>query len=223
MLFTAIVQTSTMAWNLQAVLREALETISQLGPWGAIAFMGFYAVATVAFVPGAILTLGAGALFGLVWGSLYVFVGSTLGAIAAFLIGRYLVRSWMTRQLASYPNFQAIDQAVGQAGLKIVFLTRLSPLFPFNFLNYAYGVTSVTLRDYALASVGMIPGTVLYVYLGSLAGNLATLSLSDRPQPSAIEWVINIIGLIATIVATLYITKIARQSLQTVVNASGDR
>lgn len=222
MLLLAIAQASSGAWNLQAVLQGVLETISQLGPWAAIAFIGFYAVATIAFFPGAILTLGGGVLFGLVWGSLYVFVGATLGAIAAFLIGRYLARNWISRQLASYPNFEAIDRAVGKAGLKIVFLTRLSPLFPFNFLNYAYGVTSVTLRDYALASVGMVPGTVLYVYLGSLAGNIATLSLSDRPQQTAIGWVVNLIGLAATIVVTIYITRIARHSLQTVVNPPGD-
>lgn len=222
-LLSAIAQAPTDLWSLQEGLRHVLETISQLGPWGVIAFILCYAVATVTFFPGAILTLGAGALFGLVWGSLSVFVGATLGAIAAFLIGRYLARDWVARQLTSYPRFQAIDYAVGKTGFKVVFLTRLSPLFPFNLLNYAYGVTSVTLKDYSLASLGMLPGTILYVYLGSLAGDLATLSLGDRPQPTTAGWIVNGIGLITTIIATLYITQIARKALQTVVDSTGDR
>ncbi|AZB73113.2 TVP38/TMEM64 family protein [Synechococcus elongatus] len=218
----AIASDQATVWNLQVVLRDALATIHDLGSLGAIAFIGLYIVATVAFFPGILLTLGAGVLFGVVWGSLYVFIGATLGAIVAFLVGRYLTRRWVYRQLTSHPKFQAIDRAMGKSGLKIVLLTRLSPLFPFNFLNYAYGVTSVTLKDYAIASIGMLPGTVLYVYMGSLAGDLASLSVGDLSKPKVADWAFHGLGFFATVAVTLYVTRIARQALQTVVSSAGE-
>lgn len=211
----ALAQSTTQAsgFNPQALLQNALEWVNQLGPTGAIAFIAIYAAATVAFFPGSILTLGAGVLFGVGLGSLYVFVGATLGATAAFLVGRYLARGWVSRKIASNTKFHAIDAAVGREGFKIVLLTRLSPVFPFNLLNYAYGVTGVSLKDYVLASIGMIPGTVMYVYIGSLAGSLATLGTGTPPANPAIQWTIRIIGLIATVAVTLYVTRVARQAL----------
>ena len=161
-----------------------------------------------------ILTLGAGVIFGVIWGSLYVFIGATLGAIAAFLVGRYLARGWVKQKISSYQKFANIDQAVSKEGLKIVFLIRLSPLFPFNLLNYALGVTSVSLKDYFLASVGMIPGTIMYVYLGHLAGDLALIGNKSQPDNMILHWVIQIIGLIATIAVTVYVTKIAKKALK---------
>ncbi|MFM7437873.1 MAG: TVP38/TMEM64 family protein, partial [Snowella sp.] len=168
-------QSLSADFNPQEILRNALVWIDSLGSWGAIAFIVLYILATVAFLPGSILTLGAGVVFGVFFGSVYVFIGATLGAIAAFLVGRYLARDWIAQKIAENQKFKAIDQAVGQEGFKIVLLTRLSPIFPFFLLNYAYGITGVSLKDYAIASVGMIPGTITFVYIGSLAGNLATL------------------------------------------------
>ncbi|HAA31457.1 MAG TPA: TVP38/TMEM64 family protein, partial [Cyanobacteria bacterium UBA8553] len=141
-------------FNLQELLRNALQWIENLGQKGAIAFILIYIVATIAFLPGSILTLGAGAIFGVVLGSIYVFIGATLGATAAFLIGRYLVRDWISKKIESNNNFKAIDEAVGQEGFKIVLMTRLSPVFPFNLLNYAFGVTGVSLRDYFFGCIG---------------------------------------------------------------------
>lgn len=204
------------------LLRSALVTINGWGSLGAIAFILIYMIATIAFIPGSILTLGAGVIFGVIWGSLYVFIGATLGAIGAFLIGRYIARGWITQKILGKSNFQSIDRAVGQEGFKIVLLTRLSPIFPFNLLNYAYGVTSVTLKDYSLASVGMLPGTILYVYLGSLAGNLATLGSDNQSASTTAEWVIHIIGFIATVAVTIYLTQIARKALKVAVVQSGD-
>lgn len=160
--------------NLQQILTDILATISALGWLAPLAFIAIYTLATIGFVPGSLLTLGAGILFGVIWGSVYVLIGATLGAIGAFLLGRYLVRGWVSSKIAQSPKFQGIDRAVAQEGLKIVLLTRLSPLFPFNLLNYAFGITAVSLKDYVIGSVGMIPGTVLYVYVGSLGGNLAS-------------------------------------------------
>jgi uncharacterized membrane protein YdjX (TVP38/TMEM64 family) len=200
-------------FDIQGLLRGALERIEELGPAGAAAFVGIYVVACVLFIPGSILTLGAGAVYGVVRGSLLVSVASTLGATAAFLAGRYLARDWVARRIEGNERFRAIDQAVGREGWKIVGLTRLSPVFPFNLLNYAYGLTRVSLRDYVLASwIGMIPGTVMYVYLGSLAGSLATLDAGGGGR-SPVQWMLYVIGLAATVAVTVYVTRIARAAL----------
>ncbi|MGV2828954.1 TVP38/TMEM64 family protein [Myxosarcina sp. GI1(2024)] len=203
-----------VGFNPQEWLRNALEWIDSLGALGVIAFILLYIIATVAFLPGSILTLGAGVVFGVVMGSIYVFIGATLGATAAFLVGRYLARGWVAQKIESNQKFQAVDRAVGREGLKIVLLTRLSPIFPFNLLNYAYGITGVSLKDYVIGSVGMIPGTIMYVYLGSLAGSLATLGTEAQPANPTIQWTIRIIGFIATVAVTLYVTKIARKALE---------
>ena len=197
-----------------AFLQNTLQWINSLGSLGGIVFIGIYIIATLAFLPAAILTLGAGVIFGVIWGSLYVFVGATLGAIAAFLVGRYLARGWVKEKISSYKKFTNIDQAVSKEGLKIVFLIRLSPLFPFNLLNYALGLTNVSLKDYSLASFGMIPGTIMYVYLGYLAGDLALIGNKNQPDNMIFHWLIQIIGLISTIAVTVYVTKIAKKSLE---------
>ena len=155
-------------------LTNALDWIRGLGALAPVAFIAIYIAACVAFLPGSILTIGAGVIFGVVRGSIYVSIAATLGATAAFLVGRYLARDWVSARLEGNAKFKAIDEAVGKEGWKIVILTRLSPVFPFNLLNYAYGLTRVSLRDYFFASwLGMIPGTILYVYIGSLSGDLA--------------------------------------------------
>lgn len=200
-------------FNPQLWLKNTLQWIDTLGAIGALAFILVYIIATVAFLPGSILTLGAGVVFGIGVGTICVFIGATMGATAAFLVGRYLARGWVTRKIAENSKFQAIDRAVGAAGFKIVLLTRLSPIFPFNLLNYAYGVTGVSLKDYVLASIGMLPGTLMYVYIGSLAGNLATLGTESQPGNPLFQWGMRIIGFIATVAVTVYITKLARKAL----------
>jgi uncharacterized membrane protein YdjX (TVP38/TMEM64 family) len=201
-------------FNLQALLKDTLTWIESLGSIGAIAFIGIYITATVAFLPAFILTLGAGVLFGIWLGSIYVFIGATLGSIAAFLIGRYLARDWVAKKIADNHRFTAIDRAVGKEGLKIVLLTRLSPAFPFNLLNYAFGVTGVSARDYIIGSIGMIPGTIMFVYIGSLAGSLALIGTDAQPTVNpTLQWTIRIVGLIATIAVTVYVTRLAKQAL----------
>ncbi len=195
--------------HVQDLLKQALDWVGGLGPWGAVVFIVIYVVATVLFIPGSVLTLGAGALFGLVYGSIYVSIGSTLGATAAFLVGRYLARDAIARKIEGKPRFAAIDKAVASEGWKIVGLTRLSPVFPFTLLNYAFGLTRVSLRDYVLASwIGMMPGTVMYVYLGSLA----KAATGERTRTTG-EWVLYGVGLLATMVVTVFVTRIAKQAL----------
>jgi uncharacterized membrane protein YdjX (TVP38/TMEM64 family) len=201
-------------FNLQDMLRNTLAWIDGLGAVGAIAYIALYILATVAFLPGSIITLGGGAIFGVVLGSLYVFIGASLGATAAFLIGRYLARDWVFKKIAGNEKFRKIDEAVGKEGFKIVFLTRLSPIFPFNLLNYALGVTGVSFKDYLLGFIGMIPGTVMYVYLGSLAGQCALIGTKAQPTNSVVEWTMRIIGFIATVAVTVFVTRIARKALE---------
>lgn len=201
-------------FNAQALLRQALDAIAGLGPWGPLIFVLLYIVATVFFLPGSILTLGAGFVFGVIKGAILVSIAATLGAIAAFLVGRYVARDWVAKKIEGNSRFKAIDEAVAREGWKIVGLTRLSPVFPFNLLNYAFGLTRVSLRDYFFASwIGMMPGTLMYVYLGSLAGDLASVGGGGRARTPA-EWALYIVGLLATVGVTVYVTRLARQALQ---------
>lgn len=203
--------------QLQAWLVNALAWVDSLGAIAPIAFIILYVIITVAFVPASVVTLGAGVVFGVVKGSLYVFIGAMLGATAAFLVGRYIARDWVSRKVANNEKFMAIDDAIAREGRKIIFLIRLSPAFPFNLLNYALGLTKVSLKDYVLGTTGIIPGTIMYVYLGSLAGNLATLGAGETPSNPVITWTIRIIAFIATVAVTLYVTRIARKALQKTV------
>ncbi len=211
---------ATRSAYVQGLLRAVLIQIEHLGVWGPIAFIATYNFATILFIPGSVLTLGGGVLFGLWWGSVYVLIAATLGATFAFLIGRYLSRDRVVKSMEAHPKFQALDRAVAKEGLKIVFLTRLCPLFPFNLLNYALGITQVSLKDYVLGSFGMIPGTLMYVYSGSLIGDIAAIGMGTEPtspQAEAVKWSINLIGFTAAVAVTLYITKIARKALDETV------
>jgi uncharacterized membrane protein YdjX (TVP38/TMEM64 family) len=202
------------ALDVQTYLRAALERIQDLGPWGAVLFALLYTLAAVLLLPGVILTLGAGAVFGLIEGFVLVSCSATLAATAAFFVGRYLARGWVVKRIEAYPRFKAIDEAVASEGWKIVGLTRLSPAFPFNLLNYAFGVTRVSPRDYILASwIGMMPGTLMYVYIGSLAGDLAALGAGQQVRSTA-EWALSIVGLLATVAVTVYVTRLARTALR---------
>ncbi|MGK7896805.1 MAG: TVP38/TMEM64 family protein [Xenococcus sp. (in: cyanobacteria)] len=203
---------SSGGFNPQELLRNALEWVDSLGVVGVIAFMLIYIVATVAFLPGSILTLGAGVLFGVFLGSIYVFISATIGATSAFLVGRYFARSWISKKIADNDKFAAIDRAIGREGLKIVLLTRLSPILPFNLLNYGLGVTGVSLKDYVIASVGMIPGTIMYVYFGSLFKNIAAIDPTQAGN-STTQTAIFVIGGIIAVAVILYVTKVARKAL----------
>ncbi|RCJ17244.1 SNARE associated Golgi family protein [Nostoc sp. ATCC 43529] len=210
-------------FNFQGLLHTSVIWVESLGILGPIAYIVIYNLATLLFIPGSLLTIKGGCLFGVFWGSIYVLIAAIIGATLAFLIGRHFSRNWVCQQMDKHPKFKAIDLAVSKEGWKIVLLTRLSPIFPFNLLNYAFGVTQVSLKDYILGSFGILPGTVMYVYIGSLAGNLAMINTSHQPvTPETQIWqcVMQIVGLIATVAVTIYITKIARKSLnQSVVLA----
>ena len=203
--------------QLQQQLVNLLDWIQKLGPIGSVVFILTYIVITVAFLPASVITLGAGFIFGVVQGSILVFIGAMLGATAAFLIGRFVARDWIAKKVADNRFFSALDGAIADEGLKLVFLIRLSPAFPFNLLNYALGLTKVTLRDYVLGTTGIIPGTIMYVYLGSLVGDLAMLGTGDAPSNPVISWIIRLLIFFTVVAITLYITKIARKALKEAV------
>ncbi len=199
--------------DLQQIFRDTLDWISELGVIAPVVFMAIYILACVLLLPGFILTLGAGVVFGVAKGSIVVSIGSTLGATCAFLVGRYLARGWVTDKIAGNEKFKAIDEAVARQGWKIVLLTRLSPVFPFNLLNYAFGLTKVSLKQYFLASwLGMIPVTVMYVYIGSLAGDLASLGTGERTRSTG-EWILYGAGLLAAVAVTVFVTRLAKKAL----------
>jgi uncharacterized membrane protein YdjX (TVP38/TMEM64 family) len=182
-----------------------------LGVLGPVVFALAYAAAVVAFVPGSALTLAAGAVFGVARGTATVFVAAVLGSSAAFLIARYLAREAVERRIAGSPRFAAIDRAIGREGRKITFLLRLSPAIPFTLLNYALGLTRVRFTDALVASVGMLPGTLLYVYLGSVAGDAASASAGEGELGRTL---VKAVGLAATAGVTLYVTLLARRALR---------
>ena len=187
---------------------------------GVLVFTLAYVVSAVAFLPGAALTLAAGFLYGPVLGTAIVSPVSVLAATCSFLLGRTLARDWISRRVTTQPRFAAVDEAVGREGFKIVALLRLSPLFPFNVLNYALGLTRVRLRDFVLASwLGMLPGTALYVYLGSLFTNVGDL-LAGSPagRPSAASWMYWL-GLAATVAVAVVVTRTARRALASALEA----
>lgn len=200
-----------------SVVSGFLEWVQGVGSWGPLAIAAFYIPACVFLLPGSVITLAAGFLFGLGMGTVSVSAGSTLGACAAFLVGRTAVRGWVSKKIDANPRFSAIDKAVGREGFKIVLLTRLSPVFPFNFLNYAFGLTDVSFGRYALASwIGMLPGTLMYVYFGSTLRSMTEV-LSGTYEGGTAQTVFFGAGLVVTIAVTLFVTRIARKALKEAV------
>ncbi|MDP7398440.1 MAG: TVP38/TMEM64 family protein [Lentisphaeria bacterium] len=180
--------------------------VADQGFLGMAVFVAGYIVATILFFPCSLLTIGAGTAFGLVNGTIVVSIGSTIGASCAFLISRYVARDAVLRLTRKYPGFGAVDRAIGEEGGKIVGLLRLSPALPYNLSNYFYGLTAVRFGPYVLASwIGMLPGTVLYVYIGYIA---------NAGGNSTAGTVFKGIGLAVTIVVTVMITRKARAAIR---------
>ena len=183
--------------------------VGQLGAWGYVIFIAAYALAAVLFFPGSLMTIGAGLAFGLWRGFAVVSAGATLGAAFAFLIARYFVREKVQAAAKNNPKFAAMDAAIGKEGWKMVALLRLSPLLPFNFSNYLYGVTKIRFWPYLAASwAGMLPGTFLYVYVGA-AGKEASSGSGAGPW----KWVLFGAGLVATVIVTIWISRLAKNAV----------
>jgi uncharacterized membrane protein YdjX (TVP38/TMEM64 family) len=209
-----------LAWwgghSLAPVLLKFVADVQRYGAVAPIAFVLVYAFAVVTFIPGSVLTLAGGAVFGLLRGAAYALAGGMLGSLIAFLLGRHIARRIVARRLETMPRFAAIDRAVCAQGRRIVFLLRLSPFSPFNFLNYALGLTTLSVGDFLLASLGMIPSAVVYSYAGKLAGEALAIAGQSRIPRDASYYAALVAGLIATIVATTVVTQAARRALRDV-------
>jgi uncharacterized membrane protein YdjX (TVP38/TMEM64 family) len=201
---------------VQHWLRDFNNWVGQMGVAGILIFIGVYAVATVLLAPGAILTIGAGFAFGLWKGFAAVSAGATLGASLAFLVARFIARDKIEAIAQRNDKFREIDKAIGQQGPKLIFLLRLSPVIPFNLSNYFYGLTSVKFWPYVLASwIGMMPGTFLYVYIGTAAKAAVSAGAGGEAMKHGWQyWTFLSVGLVATIIATIWVTKIARDALR---------
>jgi uncharacterized membrane protein YdjX (TVP38/TMEM64 family) len=187
------------------LLDQALRWIQGLGPWAPVVFILLYVVTVLIFLPAAILTAGGGFIFGMATGALYVLIAATIAANICFLLGRHIARGWIAHRLEAQPRFKALDEAVARDGWKIVALVRLAPVFPFSITSYAFGLTRVPLGQYFLANFAMIPGTLMYVYFGSIARDL-----TERPTtPPWVKWTVFAL----TLVVVLYITRFAKRVL----------
>lgn len=191
-------------------LIEVAEKIAAFGEAVPLLYVVAYALLVTIFFPASVLTLAAGAVFGLGMGTAVCSAGSTLGAALSFLVSRYLARSWIARKMKANAKFLAIDKAVANEGWRVVALTRLSPIFPFGVINYVFGITAIRFFPYVLSSwLAMIPGTVLYVYFGTLGRFI----LEGRER-GVWEWVLSGLGLCATIAVIVLITRSARRAMQ---------
>jgi uncharacterized membrane protein YdjX (TVP38/TMEM64 family) len=219
LLLVAAAVAAFVLFPVKEYLVRFTEWVRDLGWWGPLVFGVVYAL-TALVIPGSVLTLGAGFAFGVVLGTVVVSFSSVTTATIAFWLGRTLARGWVEAKVAANPKFRAIDQAVAENGFKIVFLTRLSPVFPFTLLNYAFGLTKVRFRDYLVASwVGMLPGTVLYVYLGSTVREIADLAAGNVERPLA-QKVFFWAGLVVSVAVTVLVTRVARRAIRRTVPAA---
>lgn len=185
-----------------------------LGSAAPITFVTVYILLTVALFPNSFLTIASGALFGLFWGTVYSFIASVLGAAAAFLTSRYLLRDRLARRVVANPRFQRVDRAICRHGLRVMLLIRLSPVLPFSLLNYVLGLSRVRLRDYLIGSIAMLPGTALYVYPGVVAGEIIAIG-TGRAAPQGTEHYLTLgVGLVITLIAIVLLTRTAQQALR---------
>ncbi len=222
LLAAAVAALAVAAWALPLGqwLRELIQWIEAHRETAWTAFIGVYVAATVLMVPGSILTLAAGFVFGVVGGTVLVSVSSVTGATAAFLLGRYLGRDWVRRKIGADRRLAAIDRAAEDKGFLIVMLLRLSPLFPFNALNYFLSLTGVRLAHYFFASwIGMLPATILYVYVGSVAKDLTTVFAGDVEAGGAGR-ILFFVGLAATAIVTVLVTRVATKALRSELAAA---
>ena len=190
-----------------------MRALADLGPWAPVLFVVAYIVASVTLAPAFILTFAAGAVFGLWRGTILVYVGAVLGSSAVFAIASPLARSRFLRRLDRDPRVAAVRSAVVGEGAWVMFLLRLSPVIPFVLLNYALALSGVRYRDFIVASVGMLPAIVMYVYYGKVVGDVATLAAGLAPPRGPAYYTLLVVGLVATVIATTAVTRAARKAM----------
>jgi uncharacterized membrane protein YdjX (TVP38/TMEM64 family) len=198
-----------MDWLAPIVIK-----LSQLGAWGPVLFILLYVAAAVTLAPAFFLTVAAGAMFGVWRGSLIVFIGASLGASAVYVLGVPMSRSRLMARLTRDRRVAAVRDAVRGEGAWVMFLLRLSPLVPYNILNYALALSGVRYWDFAIALLGMIPAIIMYTYYGKVVGDVAALAAGVAPPRGPEYYALLVVGLIAIIVSTTMITRAARRAVE---------
>jgi uncharacterized membrane protein YdjX (TVP38/TMEM64 family) len=195
-------------------LAPVLLKLSELGPWGPVVFVLLYVAAAVMLAPAFLLTVAAGAMFGVWRGSAVVFIGASLGASAVYVLGSRMSRSRLMARVTRDRRVAAVRDAVAGQGAWVMFLLRLSPLVPFNILNYALALSGVRYSDFAVALLGMIPAIIMYTYYGRVVGDVAALAAGVSPPRGPEYYLLLVVGLVATIVSTTMITRAARRAVE---------
>ncbi len=198
-----------MDWLAPVVLR-----LTQLGPWAPVLFILLYVAAAVTLAPAFFLTVAAGAMFGVWWGSVIVFIGASLGASAVYALATPFGRSQWMQRVTRDPRVAAVRTAVAGEGIRVMFLLRLSPLVPYNILNYALALSGVRYADFAVALLGMIPAILMYTYYGKVVGDVAALAAGVAPPRGPEYYALLAVGLIAIVVSTVMITRAARRAIE---------
>ncbi|XP_058077775.1 uncharacterized protein LOC131226103 [Magnolia sinica] len=223
LLLVAAITTAFVTLPVEKILKDFLFWIEQnLGPWGPLVLAVSYIPLTVLAVPASVLSLGGGYLFGLPIGFVADSIGATIGATAAFLLGRTIGRPYVISKLKDYPQFQAVAIAIQRSGFKIVLLLRLVPLLPFNMLNYLLSVTPVGIGEYMMASwLGMMPITLALVYIGTTLKDLSDVT-HGWGEVSTTRWVLIILGLVVSVVLMVCVTKVAKTALDKALAENGE-
>jgi uncharacterized membrane protein YdjX (TVP38/TMEM64 family) len=198
-----------MDWLAPVVLK-----LAELGPWGPVLFILLYVAAAVTLAPAFFLTVAAGALFGVWRGSLFVFIGASLGASAVYALGSPMSRSRLMARVTRDRRVAAVRDAVRGEGAWVMFLLRLSPLIPFNILNYALALSGVRYVDFAIALLGMIPAIIMYTYYGKVVGDVAARAAGVSPPRGPEYYALLVLGLVAIIISTTMITRAARRAVE---------
>jgi uncharacterized membrane protein YdjX (TVP38/TMEM64 family) len=194
-------------------IASVVSQFATLGVWGAVLFVGLYVIASVAMAPAFVLTFAAGAVWGLWRGSILVYIGAVLGASAVYFLAARLVRTRVITWIDREPRLAVVRRAVAEQGVWLMFLLRLSPLVPFVQLNYVLVLSGVGYRDYLVATLGMWPTIVMYVYYGKVVGDVAALAAGVAPPRGTEYYVLLVVGLVATIVASTMITRAAKKAM----------
>lgn len=200
--------------DFQSGTIAVLEWIDGQGAWAPFIFICLVVLSVPLVLPGFIFTLGAGFLFGLVKGVACIVVGISIGAVISFLLARYAIREQVLGYLNRHPRMDKIEEEVSRGGWKLVMFTRMIPMFPFKLSNYAFGCTRVKLKDFWLGNtLGIFPLTITNVYMGSVAGSLASIGSGVGPS-SPLEWGLYGAGMVVTVIAFLYLVRYAKRAIQ---------
>jgi uncharacterized membrane protein YdjX (TVP38/TMEM64 family) len=188
--------------------------VQSLGAWGPVTFIVAYGIAAVLILPCVLLTLAAGALWGVGRGLVYAMAGASVGAAFAFLTARYVVRRFVQAYVDRHPRLAAIDRAVEAEGLRLMFLLRLSPIVPYTLLNYVLGVSRVRFPGFMGGLAGMVPAALMYVYAGKVSGDVASIATGAKVPRDAAYYTLLGIGLAATVLASILIARAAARAVQ---------